>query len=150
MKTVCSLLLLSLAAAGCAVSTEEGSVDESSAEPPMLGVTYTRDTPPTRAEDARASPNMTFHGGKIMKTAVTKDQVNGALKAAAGGPLKGIIEYATDPLVSSDIIGNPHSCIFVPDQTLVIDNLVKVIAWYDNEWEYSNRAAELLTKLGSL
>jgi glyceraldehyde 3-phosphate dehydrogenase len=85
-----------------------------------------------------------------MKTAVTKDQVNGALKAAAGGPLKGIIEYATDPLVSSDIIGNPHSCIFVPDQTLVIDNLVKVIAWYDNEWGYSNRTAELLTKLGSL
>ena len=61
-----------------------------------------------------------------MKATVTKDQVNGAMKAAAEGPLKGIIEYATDPLVSSDIIGNPHSCIFVPDQTLVIDNLVKV------------------------
>ncbi len=85
-----------------------------------------------------------------MKSAVTKDQVNGAMKAAAEGPFKGIIEYATDPLVSSDIIGNPHSCIFVPDQTLVIDNLVKVIAWYDNEWGYSNRTAELLTKLGSL
>jgi glyceraldehyde 3-phosphate dehydrogenase len=85
-----------------------------------------------------------------LKTAATKDQVNGALKAAAEGPLKGIIEYATDPLVSSDIVGNPHSCIFMPDQTLVIDNLVKVIAWYDNEWGYSNRTAELLTKLGSL
>jgi glyceraldehyde 3-phosphate dehydrogenase len=85
-----------------------------------------------------------------MKTAVTKEQVNGAMKAAAEGPFKGIIEYATDPLVSSDIIGNPHSCIFMPDQTLVIDNLVKVIAWYDNEWGYSNRTAELLTKLGSL
>jgi glyceraldehyde 3-phosphate dehydrogenase len=85
-----------------------------------------------------------------MKSAVTKDQVNGAIKAAAEGPLKGIIEYAADPLVSSDIIGNPHSCIFMPDQTLVIDNLVKVIAWYDNEWGYSNRTAELLTKLGSL
>jgi glyceraldehyde 3-phosphate dehydrogenase len=85
-----------------------------------------------------------------MKTAVTKDQVNGAMKAAAEGPYKGIIEYATDPLVSSDIVGNPHSCIFVPDQTLVIDNLVKVIAWYDNEWGYSNRTAELLTRLGSL
>jgi glyceraldehyde 3-phosphate dehydrogenase len=85
-----------------------------------------------------------------MKSAVTKEQVNGAIKAAAEGPLKGIIEYAVDPLVSSDIIGNPHSCIFVPDQTLVIDNLVKVIAWYDNEWGYSNRTAELLTKLGSL
>jgi glyceraldehyde 3-phosphate dehydrogenase len=85
-----------------------------------------------------------------LKSAVTKEQVNGALKAAAEGPYKGIIEYASDPLVSSDIIGNPHSCIFVPDQTLVIDNLVKVIAWYDNEWGYSNRTAELLTKLGSL
>jgi len=85
-----------------------------------------------------------------MKSAVTRDQVNGAIKAAAEGPLKGIIEYAADPLVSSDIIGNPHSCIFMPDQTLVIDNLVKVIAWYDNEWGYSNRTAELLTRLGSL
>jgi glyceraldehyde 3-phosphate dehydrogenase len=85
-----------------------------------------------------------------MKSAVTKEQVNGAIKAAAEGPMKGIIEYASDPLVSSDIIGNPHSCIFMPDQTLVIDNLVKVIAWYDNEWGYSNRTAELLTKLGSL
>jgi glyceraldehyde 3-phosphate dehydrogenase len=85
-----------------------------------------------------------------LKTAATKDQVNGALKAAAEGPLKGIIEYATDPLVSSDIVGNPHSCIFVPDQTLVIDNLIKVIGWYDNEWGYSNRTAELITKLGSL
>ena len=84
-----------------------------------------------------------------MKTEVTKEQINGALKAAAEGPLKGIIEYSTDPLVSSDIVGNPHSCIFVPDQTLVIGNLVKVIGWYDNEWGYSNRTAELLTKLGS-
>jgi glyceraldehyde 3-phosphate dehydrogenase len=85
-----------------------------------------------------------------MKSAITKDQVNGAIKAAVEGPMKGIIEYASDPLVSSDIIGNPHSCIFMPDQTLAIDNLVKVIAWYDNEWGYSNRTAELLTKLGSL
>jgi glyceraldehyde 3-phosphate dehydrogenase len=85
-----------------------------------------------------------------LKTNVTKDQVNAALRTAAEGPLKGIIEYATDPLVSSDIVGNPHSCVFVPDQTLVIDNLVKVIGWYDNEWGYSNRTAELLTRLGSL
>src|SRR5262245_15182987 len=85
-----------------------------------------------------------------LKTVVTKDQVNQAIKSAADGPLQGIIEYCADPLVSSDIIGNPHSCIFVPDQTLVIGNLVKVIGWYDNEWGYSNRTAELLTKLGSL
>ena len=85
-----------------------------------------------------------------MKANVTREQVNEAIQTAAEGPLKGIIEYSTDPLVSSDIIGNPHSCIFVPDQTLVIDNLVKVIGWYDNEWGYSNRTAELLTKLGAL
>ncbi|MGO9466417.1 MAG: type I glyceraldehyde-3-phosphate dehydrogenase [Isosphaeraceae bacterium] len=85
-----------------------------------------------------------------LKTAATRDQVNAALKSAAEGALKGIIEYATDPLVSSDIIGNPHSCIFVPDQTLAIDNLVKVIGWYDNEWGYSNRTAELMTRMASL
>ncbi len=85
-----------------------------------------------------------------MKVNVTKEEINGAMKAAAEGPFKGIIEYATDPLVSSDIVGNPHSCVFVPDQTLVIGNLVKVIGWYDNEWGYSNRTAELLTKLGNL
>jgi glyceraldehyde 3-phosphate dehydrogenase len=85
-----------------------------------------------------------------LKTTVSRDQVNAALKSAAEGALKGILEYATDPLVSSDIIGNPHSCIFMPDQTLVIDNLVKVIGWYDNEWGYSNRTAELLTKMASL
>jgi len=85
-----------------------------------------------------------------LKTPASKDQVNAALKTAAEGALKGILEYATDPLVSSDIIGNPHSCIFMPDQTLAIDNLVKVIGWYDNEWGYSNRTAELMTKMASL
>ena len=65
----------------------------------------------------------------LLKTAATRDQVNGAIKAAAEGPLKGIIEYATDPLVSSDIIGNPHSSIFVPDQTLTIgSNFIKVVS----------------------
>jgi glyceraldehyde 3-phosphate dehydrogenase len=87
----------------------------------------------------------------LLKTSATRDQVNGVLKTAAEGPLKAIIEYATDPLVSSDVIGNPHSCIFVPEQTLTIGgNFVKVVAWYDNEWGYSNRTAELMTKLGSL
>jgi glyceraldehyde 3-phosphate dehydrogenase len=61
------------------------------------------------------------------------------------------MEYCTDPIVSSDIVGNPASCVFVPDQTIVIDgNLIKVIGWYDNEWGYSNRTAELLGRLGSL
>jgi glyceraldehyde 3-phosphate dehydrogenase len=87
----------------------------------------------------------------LLKTSATREQVNGALKAAAEGPLKGILEYATDPLVSSDIIGNPHSSIFVPEQTLTIGgNFIKVVSWYDNEWGYSNRTAELMTILGSL
>jgi glyceraldehyde 3-phosphate dehydrogenase len=87
----------------------------------------------------------------VLKRTVTRDEVNGAIKAASEGPLKGIIEYNTDPIVSSDIIGNPHSCIFVPDQTLVIEgNLVKVIGWYDNEWGYSVRTSELIAKLGAL
>jgi glyceraldehyde 3-phosphate dehydrogenase len=85
-----------------------------------------------------------------LKTQVTIEQVNAALKTAAEGALRGIIEYCVDPLVSSDVIGNPHSCIFVPDQTLTIDNMVKAVGWYDNEWGYSNRTAELLTRLGSL
>ena len=84
----------------------------------------------------------------VLKKAASRDEVNAAMKAAAVGPLKGIIEYCTDPLVSSDIVGNAHSCIFVPDQTLVIDGLIKVIGWYDNEWGYSNRTAELITRLG--
>jgi glyceraldehyde 3-phosphate dehydrogenase len=87
----------------------------------------------------------------IFKKDVTKDQVNDAIKAAADGPLKGILYYATDPLVSSDIIGDPHSSIFMADWTTVIGgNMVKTIAWYDNEWGYSCRTAELITKLAKL
>ena len=79
---------------------------------------------------------------------VTKDEVNAAVKAAAEGPMKGILEYATDPLVSSDIIGNPHSSIFMAEWTNVIgDDLVKVISWYDNEWGYSSRTADLIALL---
>ena len=87
----------------------------------------------------------------VLKKPAGRDAVNAAMKAAAEGAFKGIIEYNTDPVVSSDIIGNSHSCIFVPDQTLEIDgNLVKVIAWYDNEWGYSVRTSELIAKLGAL
>jgi glyceraldehyde 3-phosphate dehydrogenase len=87
----------------------------------------------------------------LLKRTATKDEVNGAMKAAAGGPLKGILEYATDPLVSSDVIGNPNSCIFMSDWTLVMQgNMVKTVAWYDNEWGYSCRTAELITKLAQL
>src|SRR3954454_19489063 len=87
----------------------------------------------------------------VLKKEATKDEINAAMKAAADGPLKGILEYATDPLVSSDIIGNPHSSIFMADWTLVIEkNMVKTIAWYDNEWGYSTRTAELITRLAQL
>jgi glyceraldehyde 3-phosphate dehydrogenase len=86
----------------------------------------------------------------VLKKTASKEDINGAMKAASEGPLKGIMEYCTDPVVSSDIVGNPHSCVFVPDQTIVIDgNLIKVIGWYDNEWGYSCRTAELLARLGS-
>jgi glyceraldehyde 3-phosphate dehydrogenase len=87
----------------------------------------------------------------VLGRPVTKDEVNSALKAAADGPLAGIIEYATDPLVSSDIVGNPHSCIFMSDWTQVIEkDLVKTIAWYDNEWGYSCRTAELIARMAKL
>lgn len=87
----------------------------------------------------------------LLKREVTKEEVNAAMKAAADGPLKGILQYATDPLVSSDIIGNPHSSIFMSEWTSVIQgNLVKTISWYDNEWGYSCRTAELISKVARL
>lgn len=87
----------------------------------------------------------------VLKKSATKEEINTAMKAAAEGPLKGIMEYCTDPIVSSDIVGNPHSCIFVPEQTLVMDgNLVKVLGWYDNEWGYSCRTAELIQQIAQL
>src|SRR3954454_23671713 len=87
----------------------------------------------------------------LLKKTVTKDEVNAAIKAAAAGPLKGIIEYSTDPLVSSDIVGDSHSSIFMADQTLVIGgNLVKTVAWYDNEWGYSSRTADLIAMVAKL
>src|SRR3954463_1983320 len=87
----------------------------------------------------------------LLKRDTTKEEINGAMRAAAEGPLKGILMYATDPLVSSDIIGNPHSSIFAADQTLVIGgNLVKTVSWYDNEWGYSCRTADLIAKVAML
>ncbi len=79
---------------------------------------------------------------------VTAEEVNEAMKAAAEGELKGILEYSTDPLVSADIVGNPHSCIFDAPSTLAIGDLVKVMGWYDNEWGYSNRLVELTAYVG--
>ncbi len=78
----------------------------------------------------------------------TADEVNAALKAAAEGPLKGILKYSTDPIVSSDIVTDPHSSIFDAPLTKVIDEQVKVVSWYDNEWGYSNRLADLVGLVG--
>jgi glyceraldehyde 3-phosphate dehydrogenase len=78
---------------------------------------------------------------------VTAGEVNEAMKAAAEGPMKGILEYSEEPLVSSDIIGNPHSCILDAQSTMVIDNMVKVVGWYDNEFAYSCRVVDLVKKI---
>jgi glyceraldehyde 3-phosphate dehydrogenase len=85
----------------------------------------------------------------VLDRSATADEVNAAMKEAAEGPLKGILEYSEEPLVSTDIVGNPHSCIFDAKSTLAIDNLVKVFGWYDNEWGYSTRLAEFTAFVGS-
>ena len=80
---------------------------------------------------------------------VTVDEVNDAFRAAADGPLKGIVRYTEDPVVSTDIIGDPHSCIFDSEFTMVSGTrMVKVFGWYDNEWGYSSRLVDLVQKLG--
>jgi glyceraldehyde 3-phosphate dehydrogenase len=83
-----------------------------------------------------------------LKKAATVDEVNSAMKAAANGPLKGIMEYTTDPIVSIDIVGNEHSCIFDSQLTMAIGNTVKVVGWYDNETGYSARVADLVERIG--
>ena len=80
---------------------------------------------------------------------VTVDEVNGALKAAAEGPLAGILTYTEDQIVSSDIVTDPASCIFDAGLTKVIGNQVKVVGWYDNEWGYSNRLVDLVSLVGT-
>ncbi|HQL69851.1 MAG TPA: type I glyceraldehyde-3-phosphate dehydrogenase, partial [Bacteroidales bacterium] len=82
-----------------------------------------------------------------LKREVTKEEVNAAMKAAAEGPLKGILEYTEEPIVSVDIIHNPHSSIFDAGCTMVNGRTVKIISWYDNEWGYSNRVVDLVPLL---
>lgn len=85
----------------------------------------------------------------IVKKNVTVEEVNAAFKKAADGKLKGLLEYNTDPLVSVDIIGNPHSCIFDSELTMVMGgNMVKVVGWYDNETGYSARVTQLIDMIG--
>ncbi|MGH3623312.1 MAG: type I glyceraldehyde-3-phosphate dehydrogenase, partial [Sciscionella sp.] len=80
---------------------------------------------------------------------VTADEVNAAFKAAANGPLAGILRYSEDPLVSSDIITDPASCVLDSGLTKAIGDQVKIVGWYDNEWGYSNRLADLTVLVGS-
>jgi glyceraldehyde 3-phosphate dehydrogenase len=80
-----------------------------------------------------------------LKKPATVEQINAAFKAAATkGPMKGILKYTEDPIVSSDIVGDPHSSIFDADMTMSMGTLVKVCSWYDNEWGYSNRLVDLV------
>jgi glyceraldehyde 3-phosphate dehydrogenase len=86
-----------------------------------------------------------------VKKKTTAAEINQAVKKAAEGPLKGIVEYCEDPIVSVDIVGNPHSSIFDAQSTAVMgDNLVKVFSWYDNEWGYSCRTVDLLKKMAKM
>jgi glyceraldehyde 3-phosphate dehydrogenase len=82
----------------------------------------------------------------IVHKPVSIDAINNAFKEAATNGLKGILEYTDEPLVSVDIVGNPHSCIFDSQLTSVIGNMVKVVGWYDNEVGYSNRLADLIER----
>jgi glyceraldehyde 3-phosphate dehydrogenase len=79
----------------------------------------------------------------------SKDEINAAFKAAAEGELKGYLYYTDDPIVSSDIVGSPASCTFDSLLTMVNGNQAKVVGWYDNEWGYSNRLADLARLVGS-
>lgn len=83
----------------------------------------------------------------ILKREVTVEEINNAVKAAADNQLKGILEYCVDPIVSADIVGNPHSCIFDSKLTAANGNFAKVVGWYDNEYGYSSRIADLMTRL---
>ncbi|MCE2855653.1 MAG: type I glyceraldehyde-3-phosphate dehydrogenase [Ilumatobacteraceae bacterium] len=85
-----------------------------------------------------------------LKKPATADEINAAFKKAADGPLKGVLEYTDAPIVSSDIVTNPHSCIFDSGLTMSMGSLVKVLGWYDNEWGYSNRLVDLALHVGSV
>ena len=78
----------------------------------------------------------------------TAEEINSAVEAAASGPMRGVLAYTEDPIVSSDIVKDPHSSIFDADQTMVIEGrMLKIVAWYDNEWGYSSRLVELAAKV---
>jgi glyceraldehyde 3-phosphate dehydrogenase len=86
----------------------------------------------------------------ILKEKPTVKDINAAFKKAADTDLMHIVEYTEDPIVSVDVINNPHSCLFDSDFTSVVGNMVKIIGWYDNEWGYSNRLYDLAVKIGKI
>lgn len=84
-----------------------------------------------------------------LKRAATRDEINAVVKAAADGPMKGILVYTEDPIVSTDVVTDPASCVFDASLTNVNGNMVKVLGWYDNEWGYSNRLVDLVGFIGA-
>ncbi len=86
----------------------------------------------------------------VLNKTASAEEINAAFKKAAQNELKGVLEYTEDPIVSCDIIGNPHSCIFDAELTTVAGNMVKVLGWYDNEFGYSSRLVDLAVKMASL
>lgn len=86
----------------------------------------------------------------VVRKTATAAEINAAFKAASEAALKGVLEYCEDPIVSADILGNPHSCIFDSELTMVIGNTVKVVGWYDNEAGYSARLADLCHRVAGL
>jgi glyceraldehyde 3-phosphate dehydrogenase len=83
----------------------------------------------------------------LLKKEVSREEINGAMEKAANSYLKGVLEYSEEPIVSSDIVGNPHSAIFDAAMTRVIGRMVKVFSWYDNEWGYSNRLVDIIKEM---
>jgi glyceraldehyde 3-phosphate dehydrogenase len=86
----------------------------------------------------------------VLSKDASVEDIKAAYLAAAEGPLKGVLEYTDKPIVSSDIVTNPHSCVFDSELTMSLGNLVKVLGWYDNEWGYSNRMVDLTMYIGSV
>ena len=86
----------------------------------------------------------------VLKKTATKEEINAAMKKAADGPMKGILEYTEDPIVSVDVIHNPASSVFDAQSTMVNGNMIKVLSWYDNEWGYSARCVDLILMMGKM
>ena len=84
----------------------------------------------------------------VFKRDVSKEEINSTIKEASEGKLKGIVSYTEEPIVRTDIVGDPHSAIIDGAQTMALGNLAKVFSWYDNEWGYSNRVADLIQLVG--